>query len=327
VRVFCAIAALFFPLSAVAQSPENPTGLPQVLVYPETRSNMEKLASADQIPSNSIRSGLKENNADTRKSVCLMVEAAARSNGLPVEFFTRVIWQESRFRSDAVGPSTRSGRQAQGIAQFMPGTALDRNLLNPFDPVQALPKAAEFLRDLRTQFGNRGLAAAAYNAGPRRVREWITGTGSMPLETRNYVQSITGMSIDAWAKHGGDSDEKIDAGPACDQLMALLKRAPNPFVEALEERIVSGSTQPWTVILTAGFSRAKILDNYTKVQQSHIALHGYDAFITQIRLRSRGPIPFYQVRIGVPDRSAAYRVCGRIRLEHGACVILRPPRA
>src|SRR5258707_8123590 len=119
----------------------------------------------------------------------LLLEAAARANGLPVEFFTRVIWQESRFRPDAVGPVTRNGQQAQGIAQFMPGTALDRNLLNPFDPIQALPKSAEFLRDLRTQFGNLGLATAAYNAGPRRVREWMSGTGPMPAETRSYVQA------------------------------------------------------------------------------------------------------------------------------------------
>src|SRR5882762_5649363 len=32
---------------------------------------------------------------DTRQSICLMVEAAARANGLPVEFFARVIWQRS----------------------------------------------------------------------------------------------------------------------------------------------------------------------------------------------------------------------------------------
>ena len=78
---------------------------------------------------------------------------------MPVEFFARVIWQESRFRADAVGPVTRSGQRAQGIAQFMPGTAAERNLLNPLDPVQALPKSAEFLRELRggvRQSGARG---------------------------------------------------------------------------------------------------------------------------------------------------------------------------
>jgi hypothetical protein len=110
--------------------------------------------------------------------------------------------------------------------------------------------------------------------------------------------------------------------------MALLKKTPNPFVEALEQRIVVGSTQPWSVILTAGFSRTRILGNYAKIERTHgLALHGYDAFITQIHLRSRGPVPFYQVRVGVSDRSVASTICNRIRQEHGACVIMRNPRA
>src|SRR3974390_2129416 len=82
---------------------------------------------------------------DAQKSLCLLLESAARANDLPVEFFARVIWQESRFRSDAVGPLTRTGRRALGIAQFMPATAAGLKLLNPLDPIQALPKSAEFL--------------------------------------------------------------------------------------------------------------------------------------------------------------------------------------
>ena len=57
-------------------------------------------------------------------SICQMVEAAATANGLPFEFFAQVIWQESRFRPDTVGPITRTGQRAQGIAQFMPMTAV-----------------------------------------------------------------------------------------------------------------------------------------------------------------------------------------------------------
>src|SRR5579863_4343847 len=75
-------------------------------------------------------------NQDTRESVCLMIEAAARANDLPLEFFARVIWQESRFQPDAIGPVTRGGERAQGIAQFMPGTAAERRLFDPFNPVE-----------------------------------------------------------------------------------------------------------------------------------------------------------------------------------------------
>ena len=149
--------------------------------------------------------------SDTREAICLMIESAARANDLPLEFFARVIWQESRFQSDAVGPVTRSGQRAEGIAQFMPGTANERALLDPFDPVQALPKSAEFLNELRNQFGNLGLAAAAYNAGPRRVQEWLAGTGPMPQETRNYVAVITGSTVDEWANAGKGG--KMPANP------------------------------------------------------------------------------------------------------------------
>ncbi len=92
------------------------------------------------------------------QALCRMIEAAATKHHMPVDFFTRLIWQESSFRP---GVSSRAG--AQGVAQFMPGTASERGLADPFDPEQAIPKSAELLSDLRTRFGNLGLAAAAYN--------------------------------------------------------------------------------------------------------------------------------------------------------------------
>src|SRR3954452_10298442 len=187
-----------------------------------------------EIPAPKPADGARE--SDAREAMCLMIESAARASDLPLEFFARVIWQESRFRADAIGPMTRRGQRAQGIAQFMPGTANERGLLDPFNPVQALPKSAEFLAELRDQFGNLGLAAAAYNAGPRRVQEWLAGSGYMPQETRNYVYAITGSTVEDWVKAGG-SGKMQEAAPAssCRQLMALLKRAPNPFVTGLEE--------------------------------------------------------------------------------------------
>ena len=103
-------------------------------------------------------------------SFALRLEQAAAENGLPFDFFVRVIWQESRFNALAVSP-----KGAQGIAQFMPRTADWRGLSNPFDVSAALKASASYLRDLRTRFGNLGLAAAAYNAGPQRVQDWLSG--------------------------------------------------------------------------------------------------------------------------------------------------------
>jgi hypothetical protein len=262
---------------------------------------------------------------DTREAMCLMIESAARANELPLEFFARVIWQESRFQSDAVGPVTRSGQRAQGIAQFMPGTASERRLLDPFDPVQALPKSAEFLRELRGQFGNLGLAAAAYNAGPRRVQEWLAGSGPMPQETRNYVSAITGSTVDDWAK-AGSSGKMLDRAPnaSCRELMALLRRAPNSFVTGLEQHVTLAAAKLWGVQLAAGFDRNKALTMYARAMKRLSAVIGdQDPSLLSSVMRSRGSRAFYQVRIGADTRPAADDLCNRIRRAGGACFVLK----
>ena len=268
-------------------------------------------------------------DTDTREAMCLMIESAAKAQDLPLEFFARVIWQESRFQSDAVGPVTRSGQRAQGIAQFMPATANERRLLDPFDPVQALPKSAEFLSELRQQFGNLGLAAAAYNAGPRRVQDWLAGSGYMPQETRNYVIAITGTSVDDWAsaaKNGNKNGKTLDRAPtsSCRELMALLKRAPNPFVTQLEQHVKLGADRLWGVQLAAGFNRDKALAMYSRALRQLSAVIGdRDPSLLGTMLRSRGTRIFYQVRIGTDTRPAADDLCNRIRRAGGACFVLR----
>ena len=264
-------------------------------------------------------------------SICLMIESAARDHGLPFEFFARVIWQESRFRADAVGPVTRSGKRAQGMAQFMPGTAAERGLLDPFDPVQALPKSAEFLKELWLQFGNLGLAAAAYNAGPRRVREWLAGTGPMPGETRNYVSAITGMTVEDWAAERtkaleGKPPEKQEQKrqPGCGELMAMLKRSPSRFLEQLTQRVVHSLAQPWGVQLGAGFSRDRAMAMYARaLKRYESVLAGKSPGIQSTTMRTRGRAIFYQVRIGTDTRAEANALCNSLRKVGGACLVLR----
>lgn len=277
----------------------------------------------EQKPADSAR------ETDIREAMCLMIESAAKANDLPLEFFARVIWQESHFQSDAVGPVTRSGQRAQGIAQFMPGTASERRLLDPFDPVQALPKSAEFLSELRKQFGNLGLAAAAYNAGPRRVQEWLAGSGYMPQETRNYVSAITGTTVDEWSRPG-TKDKPPDRAPSssCRELMALLNRAPNPFVTELEQHVKLGADRLWGVQLAAGFNRDRALAMYARAMKRLSTVIGdQDPSLLGSTFRSRGSRTFYQVRIGTDTRPAADDLCSRIRRAGGACFVLRNMKA
>lgn len=306
------VAALLVPTTEVAARESSPAKT-NVAV-----PSVEELAMPPQKPADGRES-------DTRESICLIVEAAARDANLPLEFFARVIWQESRFQTDAVGPTTRSGEHAQGIAQFMPGTASERGLLDPFNPVQALPKSAEFLNELRNQFGNLGLAAAAYNAGPRRVQEWLAGTGGMPEQTRNYVYAITGASVDTWAKAGSTGRGPPSSPPtSCRDLMALLKRAPNPFVAELEQHVELAAAKIWGVQLAAGFDRNKALAMYSRAVTRLSAVIGdRDPSLLRSVLRSRGSHTFYQVRIGTDTRPEADDLCNRIRKAGGACFVLK----
>jgi hypothetical protein len=125
--------------------------------------------------------------------ICEAVKTAAEENDIPIGFFARLLWQESRFRAEEV-----SSAGAQGIAQFMPQTAVEMGLQNPFDPLQAIPMAAKFLRKLHDQFGNLGLAAAAYNAGGGRIEKWLSRRSTLPRETRAYVKIITGHKAEMW---------------------------------------------------------------------------------------------------------------------------------
>jgi hypothetical protein len=262
----------------------------------------------------------------TSEAICLLVESAAQAHGLPFEFFARLIWQESRFQPDAIGPMTRNGQRAQGIAQFMPGTASERGLFDPFDPVSALPKAAEFLEELHRTFGNLGLAAAAYNAGPRRVRDWLDGHGGLPAETRNYVIRITGRSAEDWAaasRTGGGDNGPLPRG-SCRELIALLHTEPSPFISALEKRVAQGNARPWGVELSAGFSRERVLVQYASIEKTYRALlEKRDLLIIEGPLHSRGTGTFYQVRVGLDTRQAAMDLCAALHKAGGACLVLR----
>ncbi len=167
--------------------------------------------------------------------VCAALASAAQENHLPVAFLLRLIWQESRFDSHAV---SRAG--AQGVAQFMPQSAAEAGLDNPFDPIQALPASARLLSSLQARFGNLGLAAAAYNAGPKRIHDWLTRGTRLPGETRDYVLKVTGRAPELWRRAAWRSlDLRIPARapcrevaePAIDEAAAVPLPVPAPYLK------------------------------------------------------------------------------------------------
>jgi hypothetical protein len=153
----------------------------------------------------------------SRQELCEAIVAAAEAYDLPIGFLIRLIWQESGFDTQSV---SRAG--AQGIAQFMPQTAAEMGI-DPFDPAEALPASARFLHALHQRFGNHGLAAAAYNAGPGRVRHWLAKRGRLPRETRSYVYNITGRQPEQWiGARQKPVDFKIPAGTQCRQAATIV---------------------------------------------------------------------------------------------------------
>jgi hypothetical protein len=257
------------------------------------------------------------------QALCRMIEGAARSHNLPVDFFTRLIWQESSFR-----PHVTSGAGAQGVAQFMPGTAAERRLSDPYDPEQAIPKSAELLADLRGRFGNIGLAAAAYNGGPGRVDAWLAGRGSLPVETRNYVSVITGRTADAWADEArSETQEQPQTPTRCLVLVAAFRRGSDRrVIEAYHGREPIGESPlaPWGVQVAGNFSKELALASFSRARAQYATILGqFSPMIVGTRLRSRGTHAFYRVRIPAPSRAGAIEICSKLQKAGGACVVLK----
>ena len=250
--------------------------------------------------------------------VCPIMQAQAEARDLPPMPFVRLIWKESRFNPRAVSP-----KGAQGIAQFMPGTAEERGLYDPFQPKLAIVHSASLLADLRREFGNFGLAAAAYNAGAERVRAWLAGTSRLPWETQDYVQFVTGRAAEEWKLAETDLPQSLktegaEVQESCRKLAPLVVRA----VYETEPLTASGAWRPWGVHVSTAFSKAKALAWFGRLKQRHAkVLSEADPFVMPQRNLSRGRRSLYMVQIGADSRADAEKLCSKLRSDGGACIV------
>jgi hypothetical protein len=248
--------------------------------------------------------------------VCARLEAAAGSHDIAAPFFARLIWVESRFDPNAVSP-----KGAQGIAQFMPATARMRGLTDPFDVPDAITASARYLAELRDEFGNLGLAAAAYNAGRDRVRAWQKGSSSLPYETENYVLSITGATADAWTANGvrpaiAPLDGENGFQAACRALPARWSA-----------QRVFAKWQPWGVHVAANFSRRKALRTYRRLQREFSGvLAGRRPMLVREVNYSMGHQPMNNIRLGAKSRAEADALCEKLKRAGGNCVVIKNAR-
>jgi hypothetical protein len=199
-------------------------------------------------------------------------------------------------------------------------TAAERFLHDPFDPVEALPKSAEFLRELRAQFGNLGLAAAAYNAGPQRVRDWLAGKRTLPSETQIYVRNVTGRSAQEWARPDQKSLTLTTATEtSCAQIQTAKLVAKPQFPSAV---VQPKPMSDWGVQLVGDRSEITALAVYRQLQKKHEAiLGGYEPVVIRTTVKMSSAPIWNRVRIGADSREAAQALCSRLRAVGENCLV------
>jgi hypothetical protein len=108
----------------------------------------------------------------------------------------------------------------------MPKIAAALQLKDPFNPIAALPVSARFLQQHYHVFGNLGLAAAAYNAGTTRVRNWLAKRTKLSKETRKYVAAITGHAPEQWITPKSlEVPQELPATAPCEGVAELSRNA------------------------------------------------------------------------------------------------------
>jgi soluble lytic murein transglycosylase len=166
-------------------------------------------------------------------------EQAARQQRLDRNWLFAIARQESTFN-----PGARSPAGALGLMQLMPATAQMtarsmglgyRGNQDLLDPARNVAIGSHYMRMMMDDFQqNRILAAAAYNAGPNRVRQWLRRhpphvdhdrfVETIPFgETRQYVQNVLAFAvIYAWLQ-----------GRSVTMVEAAEQRINNPYAGPL----------------------------------------------------------------------------------------------
>ncbi|MDO5647723.1 lytic transglycosylase domain-containing protein [Paracoccus sp. (in: a-proteobacteria)] len=249
--------------------------------------------------------------------VCTMIERNAAEHGLDPAFVARLLWKESRFEPSAISPAG-----AQGIAQFMPGTADLYRLDDPFNPAQAIHKASWYLRLLTDRFGNIGLAAVAYNGGENRAARFVAQQTTLPFETIDYVESITGFSAHRWRDNPpADSELKLALSRDHDFHPACVELAGN---RTLREFNTQPRVFPWGVILASHPSQSGAAQQVARLNRTLRPIMDDGTQVGYVRKRLTGnPRPVYTAQIGYESRARANAFCARFQSMGGRCIVLK----
>lgn len=192
-----------------------------------------------------------------------------------------IAYCETRFRPWLVSP-----KGAQGLLQFMPDTAKDYGLDNPFDVAKAVDAAARYVRRSSDQFGGRlDLVLASYNAGPGAVDAYLRGvrivtrsgkvinpraikTGGVPpySETQKYVAK--GLRAYKRIEKSGIFSQEVLSRSGRTRMPDELRAGQLMAALPLNDRELDEIGGPQSPMITAGFSKPVASTNTLQIRES-----------------------------------------------------------
>ncbi len=250
---------------------------------------------------------------------CQLIDTVSERHGLDRGFFTRLIWQESRF-----DPFAKSHADAMGIAQFIRSTATKRGLVDPYNPADALDHSAHYLAEMARRYGNVGLAAVGYNGGERRAQGLIAGTGGLARETVNYVKIITGASAETWVQNPPEEldlslSKKVKFPLSCYALSKDRKLSKPPQTEP--------AIKPWGVQLAFGVSRKAARAKYkARTARCSALVKSEKPDFPHEKSRASRSKGYYFARIGRNTSKAAWQFCTKLKASGCLCAVYRNKR-
>ncbi len=123
-----------------------------------------------------------------------IITDAAQQFGIPDTWIRGVMRAESGGRTRLNGKPITSPKGAMGLMQVMPDTYQTLRVQydlgdDAYDPHDNIFAGAAYLRQMYDRYGYPSLFAA-YNAGPKRLDDFLLRGQALPRETLNYVASI-----------------------------------------------------------------------------------------------------------------------------------------
>lgn len=148
------------------------------------KQDAEILAGKKSVNASPSKSGMSTPSGSVPANAQGLLTEKEIEYGLPLGLLDRIWAAESGRGKNMLSPAG-----AEGHFQFMPKTAKEYGLKNPYDFMESSDAAARKMRDLLKQYGgDLQMATAAYNFGQGNLAR--TGLGGVPKETREYVAKV-----------------------------------------------------------------------------------------------------------------------------------------